>query len=110
MTQEPDERAGRGPPAATSVTVTIGTGFWRNFFKWAAGVALVFTLGFLLLFLNAAQLTGRDVAHKGLTRALASITEIDAVLAGEIRNLPLVTGVQRLSRELPGKRASGKAE
>jgi hypothetical protein len=81
MTQEPDEREGRGPPAATSVTVTIGTGFWRNFFKWAAGVALVFTLGFLLLFLNAAQLTGRDVAHKGLRRALASITEIDAVLA-----------------------------
>ncbi|MCJ7831027.1 MAG: hypothetical protein MUP86_00665 [Dehalococcoidia bacterium] len=81
MTQEPDEREGRKPPAATSVTVTIGTGFWRNFFKWAAGVALVFTLGFLLLFLNAAQLTGRDVAHKGLTRALASITEVDAVLA-----------------------------
>ena len=81
MTQEPDEREGRKPPAATSVTVTIGTGFWRNFFKWAAGVALVFTLGFLLLFLNAAQLTGRDVAHKGLTRALASITEIDALLA-----------------------------
>jgi len=81
MTQEPDEKEGRGPPAATSVTVTIGTGFWRNFFKWAAGVALVFTLGFLLLFLNAAQLTGRDVAHKGLTRALASITEVDALLA-----------------------------
>ena len=81
MTQEPDERAGRKPPAATSVTVTIGTGFWRNFFKWAVGVALVFTLGFLLLFLNAAQLTGRDVAHKGLTRALASITEVDALLA-----------------------------
>lgn len=81
MTQEPDEREGRKPPAATSVTVTIGTGFWRNFFKWAAGVALVFTLGFLLLFLNAAQLTGRDVAHKGLTRALASITEVDALLA-----------------------------
>jgi len=81
MTQEPDEKEGRGPPAATSVTVTIGTGFWRNFFKWAAGVALVFTLGFLLLFLNAAQLTGRDVANKGLRRALASVTEIDAVLA-----------------------------
>jgi hypothetical protein len=81
MTQEPDEREGRKPPAATSVTVTIGTGFWRNFFKWAVGVALVFTLGFLLLFLNAAQLTGRDVAHKGLTRALASITEVDALLA-----------------------------
>jgi len=81
MTQEPDEREGRKPPAATSVTVTIGTGFWRNFFKWAAGVALVFTFGFLLLFLNAAQLTGRDVAHKGLTRALASITEVDALLA-----------------------------
>jgi hypothetical protein len=81
MTQEPDEKEGRKPPAATSVTVTIGTGFWRNFFKWAAGVALVFTLGFLLLFLNAAQLTGRDVAHKGLTRALASITEVDALLA-----------------------------
>jgi hypothetical protein len=81
MTQEPDEREGRKPPAATSVTVTIGTGFWRNFFKWAAGVALVFTLGFLLLFLNAAQLTGRDIAHKGLTRALASITEVDALLA-----------------------------
>lgn len=79
--QEPDEKEGRKPPAATSVTVTIGTGFWRNFFKWAAGVALVFTLGFLLLFLNAAQLTGRDVAHKGLTRALASITEVDALLA-----------------------------
>ena len=87
MTQEPDEREGRKPPAATSVTVTIGTGFWRNFFKWAAGVALVFTLGFLLLFLNAAQLTGRDVAHKGLTRALASITEIDAVLAEGQGNL-----------------------
>ncbi len=81
MTQQPDEREGLRPPAATSVTVTIGTGFWRNFFKWAAGIALVFTLGFLLLFLNAAQLTGREVAHKQLTRALASLTEVDALLA-----------------------------
>ena len=81
MTQQPDERDGHGPPAATSVTVTIGTGFWRNFFKWTAGIGLVFTLGFLLLSLNAAQLTGRDVADKELRRALASVTEIDAVLA-----------------------------
>lgn len=81
MAQQPDEREGLRPPAATSVTVTIGTGFWRNFFKWAAGIGLVFTLGFLLLFLNAAQLTGREVAHKQLTRALASLTEVDALLA-----------------------------
>jgi hypothetical protein len=81
MTQQPDESEGLSPPAATSVTVTIGTGFWRNFFKWAAGIALVFTLGFLLVFLNAAQLTGREVAHKQLTRALASLTEVDALLA-----------------------------
>ncbi len=81
MAQQPDEKEGLRPPAATSVTVTIGTGFWRNFFKWAAGIALVFTLGFLLLFLNAAQLTGREVAHKQLTRALASLTEVDALLA-----------------------------
>ena len=81
MTLNPDNLERHEPLRATSVTVTIGTGFWRNFFKWAAGIALVFALGLLLLSLNAAQLTGKEVAHNGLRRALASITEIDAMLA-----------------------------
>jgi hypothetical protein len=80
MTLETDERERHQPPAATSVTVTIGTGFWRNFFKWATGIVLVFVLGFLLLTLNAAQLTASDTAHKVLRRAMASLTEIDALL------------------------------
>jgi hypothetical protein len=69
------------PPSATPAVVTIGTSPRRNLFKWAAGIALVFVLGFLLFSLNAAQLTGKGVAHKELRRALASITEIDAMLA-----------------------------
>jgi len=68
-------------PGATSLTLTIGTGFWRVFFKWAVGLLLVSTLGFLLLSVDAAQLTAPGTAHKALRRTAASLTEIDALIA-----------------------------
>lgn len=71
----------RGKPGATSLTLTIGTGFWRVFFKWAVGLLLVSTLGFLLLSVDAAQLTAPGTAHKALRRTAASLTEIDALIA-----------------------------
>jgi hypothetical protein len=69
-----------GTPGATSLTVTIRTGFWRVFFKWAAGILLVSTLGFLLLSVDATQLTASGTAHKALRRTVASLTEIDALI------------------------------
>ncbi|HUS82234.1 MAG TPA: hypothetical protein VM013_03120 [Dehalococcoidia bacterium] len=74
------EVPGNGNPAATSLTVTIGTGFWRVFFKWAVGLLLVSTLGVLLLSVDATQLTASGTAHKALRRTVASLTEIDALI------------------------------
>lgn len=71
----------KGKPGATSLTVTIGMGFWRVFFKWAIGLLLVSTLGFLLLSVDATQLTAPGTAHKALRRTTASLTEIDALIA-----------------------------
>jgi len=70
----------QGKPA-TSLTVTLGTGFWRVFFKWAVGLLLVSTLGVLLLSVDATQLTAKGTAHKALRRTVASLTEIDALIA-----------------------------
>jgi hypothetical protein len=67
-------------PEATSLTVTIGRGFWRVFTKWAVGFLLVSTLGILLLSVDAVQLTASGTAHKALRRTVASITEIDALI------------------------------
>ena len=68
-------------PGATSLTVTLGTGFWRVFFKWAIGLLLVSTLGVLLLSVDATQLTAEGTAHKALRRTVASLTEIDTLIA-----------------------------
>jgi hypothetical protein len=77
------------PQQPTSVTVTIGGGFWRGFSKWVVGGLLTVVLGTLLLSLTATQLTAPGTAHKVLRRTIASLTEIDALLAQE--NPPLVT-------------------
>jgi len=71
----------QGKPGATSLTVTLGTGFWRVFFKWAIGLLLVSTLGVLLLSVDATQLTAEGTAHKALRRTVASLTEIDTLIA-----------------------------
>jgi hypothetical protein len=70
----------QGKPA-TSLTVMLGTGFWRVFFKWAIGLFLVSTLGVLLLSVDATQLTAEGTAHKALRRTVASLTEIDTLIA-----------------------------
>jgi hypothetical protein len=70
----------QGKPA-TALTVTLGTGFWRVFSKWAIGLLLVSTLGFLLLTIDATQLTAEGTAHKALRRTVASLTEIDTLIA-----------------------------
>jgi hypothetical protein len=71
---------GQGKPP-TALTVTLDTGLWRLFFKWAVGFLLVSTLGVLLLSVDATQLTAKGTAHKALRRTVASLTEIDALIA-----------------------------
>jgi len=81
MTRPADELAA-SRPNGTSITFTVGSGYWRGFFKWAAGILLVFVLGLLLVSLTAMQLTAEGTAHKVLRRTIASLTEIDGYLAG----------------------------
>ena len=81
----------QGKPA-TSLTVTLRTGFWRVFFKWAVGLLLVSTLGVLLLTVDATQLTAEGTAHKALRRTVASLTEIDALIAGRSEMVTTSTG------------------
>jgi hypothetical protein len=83
-----DSEAPPQPPPAIPVVVTSRKGSWRGVFKWATGVTLTFVLGALLLSLTAAQLTAAGTAHKALRRTVASLTEIDGLLAQE--NPPLV--------------------
>ena len=83
-----DSEAPPQPPPAIPVAVTSRKGSWRGVFKWATGVTLTFVLGTLLLSLTAAQLTAAGTAHKALRRTVASLTEIDGLLAQE--NPPLV--------------------
>lgn len=72
---------GRGQePTGPRFTVTIGRGFWRNLFKWAAGILLVLSLVALLVALGLAQLTGEGPAKRTLRRSVASLTEIDTLL------------------------------
>jgi hypothetical protein len=65
---------------APSLTVTIGSGFWRVLFKWGIGLLLVSTLGVLLLAVDGTQLTAAGTAHRVLRRTVASLTEIDALI------------------------------
>ena len=81
MTRPADELAA-SRPNGTSITFTVGSGYWRGFFKWAAGILLVFVLGLLLVSLTAMQLTAEGTAHKVLRRTIASLTEIDGYVAG----------------------------
>jgi hypothetical protein len=62
------------------LTVTIGRGFWRNLFKWAAGILLMLSLLALLVALGLAQLTAEGPAKRTLQRSVASLTEIDTLL------------------------------
>jgi hypothetical protein len=70
----------QGKPAR-SLTFTLRGGFWRVFLKWAIGLLLTSTLGLLLLSVDATQLTSEGTAHKALRRTVASLTEIDALIA-----------------------------
>jgi hypothetical protein len=70
----------RASEAGTSFTVSIGTSFWRTLFKWVSGFLLVMVTGALILSVNVFQLTSRGPATETLERALASLTEIDALL------------------------------
>lgn len=76
-TGERKETAGQ---PTTSFTVRIRGGFWRGALRWAAGLLLVCVMGAFLLSLNVFQLTSPGPAGKTLERALASLTEIDALL------------------------------
>ncbi|MDI6857505.1 MAG: hypothetical protein QME71_04220 [Dehalococcoidia bacterium] len=67
------------PPAA-SFTVSVSRGFWRTLFTWGSGVILVAVMGALLLSVNILQITSPEPASETLHRALASLTEIDALL------------------------------
>jgi NAD(P)-dependent dehydrogenase (short-subunit alcohol dehydrogenase family) len=66
--------------APTSFTVSIAEGFWRSLFKWVSGILLVVVVGALLVSINIFQLTSPGPAAATLERALASLTEIDALL------------------------------
>jgi hypothetical protein len=82
--REPDKKEVdiRAPgKASQGFTFTLRHGFWRVFSKWALGFLLTTALGFLLLSVDAAQLTAPGAAHKALRRTVASLTEIDALLA-----------------------------
>jgi len=69
-------------PATASLRVAkAGRGFWRMFFKWAVGLAFVSTLGVLLLAVDATQLSAAGPSHAILRRTVASLTEIDALMA-----------------------------
>ncbi len=71
-----------GEPAATeSPGLKAGAGFWRVFFKWVIGLVFVSTLGVLLLAVDATQLSAAGASHEVLRRTVASLTEIDAVIA-----------------------------
>lgn len=67
-------------PPATSFTVSVSRGFWRTLFTWGSGVILVAVMGALLVSLNVLQITSPGPANETLQRALASLTEIDALL------------------------------
>jgi hypothetical protein len=66
--------------AATSFTVSIARSFWRSLFKWVSGFLLLVAVGALLVSINIFQLTSPGPAAGTLERALASLTEIDALL------------------------------
>jgi hypothetical protein len=51
------------------------------FFKWAVGLVFVATLGVLLLAVDATQLSAAGASHEILRRTVASLTEIDALMA-----------------------------
>jgi hypothetical protein len=72
-----------GKPGASSLTVTIGGGLWRLLFRGVIGFLLVTALGFLLVSVDAAQLTAAGTSHKILRRTAASLTEIDSLIAAK---------------------------
>jgi hypothetical protein len=70
-----------GPATASLRVAKAGPGFWRMFLKWAIGLAFVSTLGVLLLAVDATQLSAAGPSHAILRRTVASLTEIDALVA-----------------------------
>ncbi len=72
----------RGQPTQ-GVTFTLRRGFWRVASKWTLGFLLTSALGFLLLSIDATQLTAESTAHEALRRTVASLTEIDALIANK---------------------------
>lgn len=52
----------------------------RGALQWLSGILLALCLMALFLIINAYQLTGPDTAERVLTRAVAILTEIDALL------------------------------